>query len=342
MDPFKYAVMVLLLAACAGDGPPKSGAVANLPNQQQVAPSPGSAMTQPPATHSPPKTTIEQVERWAPNGASVVDVRSRGEADLDLAAGVDVFMLTVPSQGRPVADGRSKFSIVAIAGGVGNPILQDKAAILAAVAKTNKDPQKLACVGLLLDGRDDTPLTSASTDEQRKAGVKAPAIVKNAIEFWIASGSPARNLYHCSLDRSTAALSVGAAPIATSNNVVVDDAASALQSGNPAAMQVAFDALATACSSNPGAKKLLLEILANHAREDARAAAAFSAPKCGHAALAPLITALEHDKSRIVRGKVAFALAELGDKSAIPALEKATTSDIASAAGIALEQLKKK
>lgn len=37
-----------------------------------------------------------------------------------------------------------------------------------------------------------------------------------------------------------------------------------------------------------------------------------------------------------------FALAELGDKSAIPALEKARTTDIASAAGIALGQLEKK
>ncbi|MEO8840155.1 MAG: HEAT repeat domain-containing protein [Kofleriaceae bacterium] len=343
MDAFKFAVMVLLLAACAGDGPPKSGGVTNPPNPQPLSPTaPGSAMTQPPAPQSPPKTTTEQVERWAPSGSSVVDVRARGEADLDLAAGIDVFMVTVRNQ--PVADGRSHFSVVAIVGGVGNPILEDKAAILAAVAKTTakttKDAQKLARVGLLLNGRDDSPLTSASSDEQRKAGVKPPAIANNAIGFWIFSGSPAGNLYHCTLDLSTAALTVGGAPSAASN--VVDDAVSALQSGNPAAAQQALDALASACQSNPAAKKLLFATLANHAREDARAAAAFSAPKCGHDALAPLIASLEHDKSRIVRGKVAFALAELGDKSAIPALEKATTTDIATAAGIALDQLKKK
>ncbi|HEY6036719.1 MAG TPA: HEAT repeat domain-containing protein, partial [Kofleriaceae bacterium] len=254
----------------------------------------------------------------------------------------DVFMVT--KGGRPTADGRSAFSVVAIAGGVGQPILEDKAAILAAVMKTTKDPQKLARLGLLLDGRDDAPLTSATTDEQRKAGVKPPALVNNAIEFWIWSGTPSRNLYHSKLDLATGSLTVGAggASGASAASSVVSDATSALSSGNPAAYQQAFDALALACSTNPAAKKLLFDTLANHAKEDARAAAAYSAPKCGHDALKPLIASLEHDKSRIVRGKAAFALAELGDKSAIPALEKAKTTDIAGAAGIALDQLKQK
>jgi hypothetical protein len=336
MHVFMTAGMVLLLAACTGDG---AASPANPPKPQPVSPSSGSAMTQPPAPQSPPKTTKEQVERWAPTGASVVDLRARGQAGLDVAAGVDVFMVTGQDQ-RPTADGGNGFSVVAIVGGVGNPILEDKAAILAAVAKTTKDAQKLARLGLLLGRRDDAPLTSASSDDQRKAGVKAPAIVKNVVEFWIFSGSPSRNLYHCTLDLTTASLTVGGATAAAPN--VVDDASSALQAGNPAALQTALDALAVACQTNPAAKKLLFDTLANHAREDARAAAAYSAPKCGHAALAPLIASLEHDKSRVVRGKVAFALAELGDKGAIPALEKATTSDISTAAGIALDQLKKK
>ena len=336
MHVLMNAGMVLSLAACAGDG---AAGPANPPKTQPVSPNSGSAMTQPPAPQSPPKTTREQVERWAPTGASVVDVRARGQAGLDLAAGVDVFMVTAKDQ-RPAADGGNRFSVVAIVGGVGNPILEDRAAILAAVAKTTKDPQKLARLGLLLDRRDENPLTSASSDEQRKVGVKAPAIVKNAVEFWILSGSPSRNLYHCTLDLTTASLTVGGASAAAHN--AVDDASAALQAGNPAALQNALDALAVACQANPAAKKLLFDTLANHAHEDARAAAAYSAPKCGHAALAPLLASLEHDKSRSVRGKVAFALAELGDKAAIPALEKATTSDISTAAGIALDQLKKK
>jgi hypothetical protein len=297
-------------------------------------------MTQPPAPpQNPPTTTTEQVKRWAPAGASVVDVRARGEADLELPPGVDVFMVTPPNQ-APVADGQSHFSVVAIAGGVGNPILDDKGAILAAVAKTTKDAQKLARIGLLVNGRDDSPLKSASDDAQRKAGVKAPAIANNAIEFWIFSGSPGRNLYHCTLDLATGALILGGGAGASSG--VVDAAVSALKSSNPAAFQQALDALAAACPTDPAAKKLLFDTLANHANENARAAAAFSAPKCGHDALAPLIHSLEHDKSRIVRGKVAFALADLGDKAAIPALEKAKTTDIASAAGIALDKLSKK
>jgi hypothetical protein len=341
MNAIKFAVMGLLLGACAGDGPPKAGS-ANPPTAQPVTPTPaGSAMTQPPAPpQNPPTTTTEQVQRWAPAGASVVDVRARGDADLELGAGIDVFMVTPPNQGPPPADGRGRYSVVAIAGGVGNPILEDKGAILAAAGKTTKDAQKLARLGLLLNGRDDSPLKSAADDAQRKAGVKAPAIANNAIDFWIFSGSPIRNLYQCKLDLSTGALTVGAGGSASSG--VVEAATSALQSGNPAAFQQALDGLATACSTNPAAKKLLFDTLANHAREDARAAAAFSAPKCGHDALAPLIASLEHDKSRIVRGKAAFALAELGDKHAIPALEKATTTDIASAAKVALEQLKKK
>jgi hypothetical protein len=340
MNAIKFAVMGLLLGACAGDGPPKAGS-ANSPTTQPVSPTPaGSAMTQPPAPQDPPTTTTEQVKRWAPAGASVVDVRARGDADLELGAGVDVFMVTLPNQGPPPADGRSQASVVAIAGGVGHPILEDKGAILVAVAKTTNDAQKLARLGLLLNGRDDSPLKSASDDAQRKAGVKAPAIANNKIEFWTFSGSPSRNLNHCSLDLSTGALTVGAGTGASSG--VVDAAVSALKSNNPAAFQQALDALAAACPTNPAAKKLLFDTLANHANENARAAAAFSAPKCGHDALAPLIASLEHDKSRIVRGKAAFALAELGDKGAIPGLEKATTSDIASAAKVALEQLKKK
>jgi hypothetical protein len=193
--------LITLLAACGGDGPPKAGS-ANAPNTQS-----GSAM---PAPQNSPATTIEQVRRWAPKGARVVDVGARGEGDLELGPGVDVFMVTPPNQGPPVADGRAQFSVVAIAGGLGNPILEDKSAILAAVAKTTQDAQKLARVGLLVNGRDDTPLQGAANEMQRKAGVKAPAVVENAIQFWIFSGSPGRNLYQCSLDLSTGVLTVGA------------------------------------------------------------------------------------------------------------------------------------
>jgi hypothetical protein len=204
MNATKVAVMALLLGACSGDRPPKAG-TANAPTSQPS--SEGSAM---PAPKNSPATTMEQVQRWAPKGASVVDVRARGDADLEIGAGVDVFMVTPPNQGAPVADGRGRFSVVAIAGGVGNPILEDKAAILAAVAKTTNDAQKLARVGLLLDGRDDTPLQGASNEVQRKAGVAAPAIVGDAIQFWIFSGSPGRNLYRCSLDLATGVLTVEA------------------------------------------------------------------------------------------------------------------------------------
>jgi hypothetical protein len=178
VNAIKCFLMMAVFTACAGDGPRK-----------------------------PPNTTIEQVRHWAP-AASVVDVRARGDADLDLPAGVDVFMVTGADHGPPVADRRGGFSVVAVAGGPGNPILEDKAAILAAVARTTKDAQKLARVGLLLAGRDDSPLTSATTDAQRTAGVKAPAIVGNTIEFWILSGAPSLNLSHCSLDLSTAALTI--------------------------------------------------------------------------------------------------------------------------------------
>jgi hypothetical protein len=200
----EFAMMALLLGACAGDGPPKAGS-ANAPNTASTV---GSAMSAP---QKSPTTTTEQVKRWAPAGASVVDVRARGDADLEFGAGVDVFMVTPPNPGPPVADRHGRFSVVAIAGGVGNPILEDKGAILAAVAKTTQDAQKLARLGLLLDGRDDTPLQSASNEVQRKAGVKAPAVVGNAILFWIFSGSPGRNLYRCSLDLSTGIVTVTAA-----------------------------------------------------------------------------------------------------------------------------------
>ncbi len=344
MNATTYTALVLLLGACAGDGGPPKAAPVTPPITQPVSPSTGSAMTQPAAPQTPPTTTAEQVKRWAPAGSSVVDVRARGEADLDLPPGVDVFMVTPPGGGAPVADGPARFSVVAVAGGVGNPILEDKAAILAAVAKTTKDPQKLARVGLLLNGRDDSPLTSPENDQQKKAGVKAPAIAGNALDFWTFSGAPSRNLYHYSLDLSTAALttkpSVGGATAGSSG--VIANATTAIDSGNSAAFQQALDAVAAACATDHAAKKFLFDTLASHAREDVRAAAAYSAPKCGHDALQPLITSLEKDPSRAVRGRAAFAIAEIGDKKAIPALEKATTTDLGAVAKVALDQLKKK
>jgi hypothetical protein len=319
---------VMLVVACNSHQPP-GGGPATPPN--------GSSTMTTQTPQPPPKTTLEQVQRWAKPGMSVgsLDTRSIGPDGVDVP-GVELFMVSDPNQ-RPPADGNRSYTLVAIAGGVGQPILQDGPAIARAVAAATKDALTLARVGLLIGRRRGEILTAASTDQQRKANVKPPAVAGTSVEFWVLTSGVGRNLLHARFDLASAQLELGAPPPAAGD--IVANAITTLADANAGMHAEALRTLAQHCS-DAAAKKALFDALASHAREETRAAAAEAAPACGASAVDALIHALETDKARLVRGKAALALGEIGDRRAKPALEKATSTDIASAAKIALGKLK--
>ncbi|HLL22123.1 MAG TPA: HEAT repeat domain-containing protein [Kofleriaceae bacterium] len=286
---------------------------------------------------APPTTTLEQVTRWAPTGMQVgsLSIAMAGESGIDVP-GVELFRISDPTRGAP-ADGMRPYQVVAVAGGLGKPILDDKTAILRAVSDATRDAKTLARVGLLLGQRDGEILTSASTDAERKANVAAPKLAGSKVEFWILTTGVGRELQHVTLDLTSAMLSFAAAP--TSQSDVIANAIASLSTPNVALHAEALRTLAKQCAT-PAAKQALFDALAKHPQEQTRAAAAEAAPGCGAIAVEPLIHALGHDPARLVRGKAAFALGALGDKKAIPALQKAATTDIAAAAQIALDKLK--
>lgn len=328
MHPMTTLATVLLVVAC-NSHQSQSGGPATPPNGSSPM------TTQPP--QAPPKTTLEQVQRWAQPGMSVGSLvtASIGPDGVDIP-GVELFMVSDPNQ-RPPADGVRSYTLVAIAGGVGQPILQDGSAIAQAVSAATRDALTLARVGLRIGHRRGEILTAPSNDQQRKANVKPPAVTGNRVEFWVLTSGVGRNLLLGRFDLATAQLELGTPPVSAGD--VVANAIATLADANVGIHPEALRALAQHCSDD-AAKKALFDALAKHAREETRAAAAEAAPACGASAVDALIHALETDKARLVRGKAALALGEIGDRRARPALEKAASTDVASAAKIALGKLK--
>jgi len=93
----------------------------------------------------------------------------------------------------------------------------------------------------------------------------------------------------------------------------------------------------------PRARQALLSALGNHPRIKTRAAIADELHRCGAAAVDGLITAMQGDRSALVRRQAATALGRIGDARARAALGKATRSEddnLAWAAKNALGKLK--
>lgn len=329
------AAAVLFAFACNSHGPPPTGGP---PNQLAPTGSGSSTMTNPtPPTQAPATTTLEQVTRSTPPGMQVGSLSTAmvGVSGIDVP-GVDLFRISDPNQAVP-ANGTRSYQVVAVAGGVGKPILDDKAAIMRTVLAATKDPRTLAQVGLLLGQREGEILTAATTDAERKANVAPPKLSGTKLEFWILTTGSGRQLQRVTLDLDTATLTFGSAPVAQSD--VIANAVTSLATANVALHAEALRTLAQQCAT-PAAKQAFFDALAKHPQEQTRAAAAEASPACGAIAVDPLIHALGNDPARLVRGKAAFALGAIGDKKAIPALQKAATTDIAAAANIALDKLK--
>lgn len=307
---------LLLGAACSSHGVSNAG----------KEPDTGAHPMTSDATPSPPKTTLEQVQRWAPAGAGVSDA---GFA----VPGVELFRIDTHEPVKP--EGYATYPIVAIVGGVGAPILQGDD-VTRAVIKVIKDPKQLATIALAVNRRAGMLLDGPRDDQQRKQGVSAPKLAGGAVELWLMAGSPGLSLYHGRLDLASGKLEL-AEPEASPGEEL-DNAIAALDGSGYVA---ALDTLKQHCA-DPKASKALFAALATGAREDLRARAAMAVEACGAAAaVEPLVRALEQDKATAVRATAAATLGRLGDKRARPALEKAAQSKDDGVAYSAKEALKK-
>lgn len=290
-------------------------------------------MTKPtsPPPASPPKTTLEQVQRWAPAGARVSPTELK-------VTGVELFAVR---DDRPVpADAYSGGTLVGVVGGLGGKIVERDELVRAVIA-AKPDARTLARVALWVARREGEILEAPRTDEQRKAKVGPPAIAGGALVFWVWTAGVGRMLQHARLDLATGALELGAAPAGPG---AADDAiaqAIAMLASPGATMHgAALKTLAGACT-NPKARQALLDALAHHGRDETRRLAALESRACGAAAVDPLIHALEHDRSADVQAQAVATLGDIGDPRARPALEKAARSEDYGLAIVAKDALKK-
>jgi hypothetical protein len=240
------------------------------------------------------------------------------------------------SNGKPLPiDAYPTSMIVAVVGGLGQPILQGDEAMRAVIQAT-RDPVKLAEIALAVPRRAAMLVQQPRNIEQRDKGVAAPAIVGNHLDFWIVTGSPGMTLMHARLDLATGKLELSDPE--SSSDAVIADAITALAGAN---YESALDTLKEHCM-DAKARMALFDALANASKEDLRWRAAMAVEACGASAVEPLITALETDKSVTVRTAAARALGRLRDVRARPALERAARerdSRLASAASDALRAL---
>lgn len=313
--------VVAILGACSSHAVPSSGAVEK--DMDKTGAQPMDHNTPPPP--APPRTVLEQVQRWAPQGSTVSDA---GFA----VPGVELFKIAdhapLPRDAYPT------YQIVAVAGGLGSPILQGDDAMRAAI-KGTQDPGKLAAIALAVNRRPAMLLERANDDDQRKHKFTAPVLAGGAVEFWVMTGSPGLTLMRGRLDLATGKLELAEPP--RDDSEVIAGAIAGLQG---AGYTIALDTLKQRCT-NPAVSKALFDALEHGQKDDLRARAAMAVEACGAAAVEPLIHALENDPVVSVRATAAGTLAKLKDKRARPALEKAAQSSDSYLAYAAKEALKK-
>jgi hypothetical protein len=349
------------LAACSSKPAPGGGAQGS----GSAATPAGSGSAAPAAAAAPaprPASVLDQVQQWAPQGTKVA------AAPADLAVpGVELFVV---SDASPPADERVGMGkLVGVAGGVGGAILDGRDLVKAAVAalapgardgaaKPAAKPARakrgraapvdpgaaaaaktLARVALWVAQDDGELLDHATSREQKKARVTAPALGKDSLAFWVwTTDQPAM------LERGVLTLATGALElelVTASPAVAISNAMTTLGSDRVSRHVVAIRTLADACSDTR-ARQALMSALVSHPRLKTRIAIAEEARRCGPAAVDGLITAMEQDRAAVVRSEAARALGRIGDSRARPALAKAVRgqdANLAYAAGNALKKL---
>lgn len=325
------ATVVFLIACNSAQTPsnrPETGS-APMPNDSSSAPA------------TPPTSTLEQVKRWAPAGKAVGSVATSqvGSSGVDVP-GVDLFMVSDPKQPIP-ADGTLAYQIVAVAGGVGKPIIEGKVEVLRAVIAATSEPMTLARAALLVHDRAGEVLTKAEDDRQRKAQVAPPVARGDAIIFFMRTSGMGRELLRGRLELQSATLELASPPVAQGDAIA--NAISALAGTNLSLQRTAIATLSAACATDPAARKGLIDAIGKLANDELRGLAAVGAGACGVDAVDTLIRVLEHDKSVLVQSQAAAGLGKIGNAKARPALTKAAASadpGVSWTAKKALESLK--
>ena len=334
-------VSVGVLAACSsqpqgGNGAAGSGSAATTGSAVGTAGSAsaagaagsGSQAAAPPPAPKP-ATTLEQVQREAPEGAKV--------ARVELAVpGIELFAVT---DAAPRADddaGQGK--LVGVAGGRGGQLLEGRDLMKAAIAGKLGKPM-LARLALWVAGDDGKVLDRATSREQKKAKVGPPAIARGALTFWVWTTDLPPMLERGRVDLATGGVELVLQP--GSPAAGISNAMTTLASNHVSRHAMAIKTLADACAE-PRARQALISALASHPRIKTRVVIAEEARRCGATAVDGLITAMEQDKSAVVRSEAARALGRIGDSRARPALAKAVRgqdANLAYAAGNALKKL---
>jgi hypothetical protein len=299
-------VAASLLAACSSHPSQSAGGAAAGSAVGSAAGSGSSAAAAAPR----PASTLEQVTRWAPPDSKI--------AAAGLAVpGIDLFLVT-DGKPPPEDDGMPP-RVVGVAGGAGGALLEGRD-LVRAVIDAKAAPRAMAQVALWVAQDDGTILDAAKTLEQRKARVGPPAVAGNALGFWVLTTDPPPQLEHGQLDLGNGLLELQAQPLPP--RLAIDRAMITLGSVAVSRHVPAIRTLAAACADTR-ARQALLGALASHPRSKVRAAAADEAHRCGPAAVDALITAMDQDRSGLVRREAAAALGRIGDARARPALAKA-------------------
>lgn len=276
-----------------------------------------------------PASTREQVQRWAPAGSKIEPAELK-------VPGLELFVV---SEARPAAEDEGlPGTLVGVAGGTGGKILDGRELVKAAI-DGKPDARTLARVALRVAGDDGDVLERPERPEHRKARVGPPAVARGALTFWVWTTDVPRMLEHGALDLASGALKLEPAPLP--HAVAISNAMTTLGSVAVSRHVHAIRTLAESCS-DPRARQALLAALASHPRARTRAAIAGEAHRCGAAAVDALISAMERDRSAVVRSEAARALGRIGDARARPALAKAVRGEdanLAWAAGNALRKL---
>lgn len=314
----------IAVASCSpGNSAGNAGGSGSAPEPAAAPPAPDAAVAAPPAK---PATALEQVQRQAPSGSKVAPASIQ-------VPGVELFVV---SDGKPPAEGES--AVTALVGVAGGAVV-DGRDLMKAVVAAKPAPADLARIALQAAQRDSdgNVLDAATTREQHKARVGAPAIHGDALVFWVATTDEPRVL-----ERGTLVLSTGAFELEPQlpHPRAVANAIATLAGGGISRYPGAIKLLAASCAE-PAARQALVVALRNHPRDRSRADIAASIHKCGGAAVDPLIQAMQHDRSAMVRSEAASALGRTGDPRARPALAKAARSDDANLAWAAKNALAK-
>jgi hypothetical protein len=309
-----------LLAACSshaaqGTGGPGSGSDGSAGSANQAAAAPK------------PASTLEQVQRSAP------DMKV---APAELAVpGIELFLV---SDAKPLPEDEGlPPRVVGVAGGAGGKLLEGRDLVRAAI-DAKADRKATAQVALWVAQDDGAILEAPKTAEQRKAKVGPPAVAGTTLGFWVLTTDLAPQVEHGQLDLGNGLLDLQPLPLPP--KVAIDRAMTTLGSVAVSRHVSAIRTLAAACADGR-ARQALLSALANHPRVKARAEIADEAHRCGPAAVDALISAMEQDRSGLVRCQAAAALGRIGDARARPALAKAARGEDANLAWTAGNALKK-